>query len=213
MGYRVAAQHEKSEPITIRSATTELKFIVFEPIRRLRLPRTEKEKQDSWNKNHEWKYENRLSGELVLRIESHCRAGTRSEWRDKPESPLEGQIDEVMTGLVTAMVLVEDLERLRREEQTRRWKLEQERAELERLRQIDAARWKHILDLATASGQAAAVREFLDRMERRTQSEPVDPSLSEKYAKWIGWARCKADQIDPMVQPLTELQLEPEAAG
>ena len=95
----------------------------------------------------------------------------------------------------------------------REWKLEQERAELERLRQIDAARWKHILDLATASRQAAAVREFLDRMERRTQSEPVDPSLSEKYAKWIGWARCKADQIDPMVQPLTELQLEPEAAG
>jgi hypothetical protein len=81
-----------------------------------------------------------------------------------------------MTGLVTAMVLVEDLERQRREEQTRRWKLEQERAELARLRQIEAARWKHMLDLATASGQAAAVREFLDRVERRTQSELVDPA-------------------------------------
>lgn len=29
------------------------------------------------------------------------------------------------------------------------------------------------LDLATAFGQAAAVREFLDGMERRTRSEPV----------------------------------------
>src|SRR5271169_4038535 len=114
--------------------------------------------------------------------------------------------------LVTAMVLVEDLRRQRREEQTRSWKLGQERAELERLRQIEAARWKHILDLTTASGQAAAVREFLDGMERRTRSEPVDPGLSEKYAEWIGWARSKADQIDPLVRPLTELQLEPEAS-
>ena len=32
---------------------------------------------------------------------------------------------------------------------------------------------KHTLDLATASGQATAVREFLDAMERRTRSEPV----------------------------------------
>ena len=76
---------------------------------------------------------------------------------------LEGQIDELMTGLVTAMALVEDLERQRREEQTRRWKLEQERAELERLRQIEAARWKHLLDLVAATRQAADTREFLDR--------------------------------------------------
>ena len=50
------------------------------------------------------------------------------------------------------------------------------------------------------------------QMERRTQSEPIDQSLSEKYAEWIGWARSKADQIDPLMRPLTELQLEPEAS-
>jgi hypothetical protein len=145
-------------------------------------------------------------------FESEGHSGTKSEWQDKPESPLEDQIDELLTGLVTAMVLVEDLERQCREEQTRRWKLEQERAELERLRQIEAARWKHMLDFVAAARQAADVREFLDKMERRAQSEPVDPDLSEKYAEWIGWARSKADQTDPPVRPLTELQLEPEAS-
>lgn len=153
MGYRVTAQREKSEPITIRSATAEMKFIVFEPIRRVRIQLTEKEKQGSWNKDREWKHERRLSGELGLRIESNCGGGTKSEWQDRPESPLEDQIDEFMTGLVTAMVLVEDLERQRREEQTRRWKLEQERAELERLRQIEAARWKHLLDFVADARQ------------------------------------------------------------
>lgn len=117
-----------------------------------------------------------------------------------------------MTGLVTAMALVEDLERQRREEQTRRWKLEQERAELERLRQIEAARWKHLLDLVAATRQAADASRISRQMERRTQSEPIDQSLSEKYAEWIGWARSKADQIDPLMRPLTELQLEPEAS-
>jgi hypothetical protein len=117
-----------------------------------------------------------------------------------------------MAGLVTATVLVDDLERRRREEEMRRWKLEQERAERERLCRIEAARWKHVLDLTTVSSQAIEVREFLDKMERRTQSEPVDPLLSEKFTEWIRWARSKADQIDPLVRPLGELQLEPEAA-
>jgi hypothetical protein len=173
---------------------------------------TEKEKQDSWNKDREWKHENRLSGELVLRIESYCGGGTRSEWRDKPESPLEGQIDDVVAGLVTAMVLVEDRERQRREEEARRWKLEQERAERERLRQIEVARWKHALDLATVSRQTTEVREFLDKMERRIQSEPVDPGLSERFVQWIRWVRSKADQMDPLARPITELDLEPQAA-
>jgi hypothetical protein len=134
-------------------------------MRRIRILLTEKEKQDSWNKGREWKHENRRSGELVLRIESYCGSGARSEWRDKPESPLEGQIDDVMAGLVTAMVLVEDLERRGREEEARRWKLEQEHAERERLRQVEAARWKHVFDLATASRQAAEVRQFLENKD------------------------------------------------
>jgi hypothetical protein len=57
---------------------------VFEPIRRVRIQLTEKEKQDSWNKDREWKHERRLSGELVLRIESNCGGGTKSEWQNKP---------------------------------------------------------------------------------------------------------------------------------
>ena len=173
---------------------------------------TEKEKQDSWNKDREWKHENRLSGELVLRIESYCGDGTRSEWHDKPESPLEDQIDDVMAGLVTAMVLVEDLERRRREEETRRWQLERERAEIERLRQIEAAKWKQVLDLVAAIRQSAEVRQFLDKIEKRIQSEPIDPGLSERFVQWIRWVRSKADQMDPLARPITELDLEPQAA-
>jgi hypothetical protein len=108
-------------------------------------------------------------------------------------------------------VLVEDRERQRREEEARRWKLEQERAERERLHQIEAARWKHLLDLAAACRQAAEVREFRDKLERRTQLEPIEPSQSERFLESIRQAHSKADQMD-LVRPRTELQLEPEAA-
>jgi hypothetical protein len=114
-------------------------------------------------------------------------------------------------GLVTAMILLEDRERRRREEAVRQWKLEQECAERERLRQIEAARWKHLLDLALASREAACVREFLDKMERRIESGSIDPSLSEPLLQSIQWGRSKANQIDPVVRPLTELGLEPQA--
>jgi hypothetical protein len=63
---------------------------------------------------------------------------------------------------------------------------------------------------AKSSLQAAAVREFRDRMERRTRSEPVDPGLSEKYAGWIGWARSKAAQVDRFVRPLNALSSNPK---
>jgi hypothetical protein len=167
MGFSVTAQRREREAIIVKSGTAALKFVLFEPMRRMRLPLTEKEKQDYWNKGREWKHENRLSGELVLRIESYFGGGAKSEWRDKPELPLEDQLNQVIRGLVTAVVLVEDLERQRREEQTRRWKLEQKRAELERQREIEAARWKHLVDLAAASRLAGEVREFLDKMELR----------------------------------------------
>lgn len=168
MGYRVIAEREERQPVTVRSATAELKFMLFEPMRRVRLPLEEKEKKDSSNQVGEWRYENRKSGELVLRIESYCGGGARLEWRDRSESPLEVQIDEVMEGLVTAMILVEDVERQHREEEARRWKLERERLERERLCQIEAARWQRTLDLATTSRQAAEVRGFLDRMEKNS---------------------------------------------
>jgi hypothetical protein len=106
LGYRIAAERQERQPVTIRSATAELKFVLFEPMRRMRLPLTEKEKRESWNQNREWKHENRLSGELVLRIDSYFGGGARSEWRDKSESPLEGQGNELLAGLLTAMVLL-----------------------------------------------------------------------------------------------------------
>ena len=66
--------------MVIRSATAELKFVVFEPMRRMLPPLGEKEKQDSWNEGGDWRHQNRKSKELGLRIESYC--GGRA-WRKR----------------------------------------------------------------------------------------------------------------------------------
>jgi len=84
----------------------------------VRIPLTDKEKQESWNQGREWKHEDQPSQELVLRIESYLEAGERRQWRDRTKAQFEDQINEVVQGLLTAMVLVEDHEqRLREEEQ------------------------------------------------------------------------------------------------
>jgi hypothetical protein len=58
IGYSVTAEREKRRPVVIRSRSAHLNFILYEPVRRVRRPLTEKEKKDSWNQAKDWRYEN-----------------------------------------------------------------------------------------------------------------------------------------------------------
>jgi len=165
----------------------------------VRIPLTDKEKQISWNQGREWKQKDEPSQELILRIESYLEAGERKEWRDRTKARLEDRINEVAQGLLTAMVLVEDHEQRRRDEEQRRWKLEQERPERERRRKIEEARWKQVVELAESALQVKMVREFLDTLEQRALAAAGDQGLSAKIQNWFAWARRRADVVDPVL--------------
>ena len=108
IGYSVTAEREKQRPIVIRSSSASLNFVLFETSSRRTKSAHGEGKKDSWNHTKDWRDENQSTRELLLRIESYLGAAERAVWRDKMEIGLEDRIDEVVTGLLTAMALVED---------------------------------------------------------------------------------------------------------
>jgi hypothetical protein len=69
--------------------------------------------------------------------------------------------------------------------------------EQERLRRIDAARWRHIRELAMASRQASIVRTFLNELEERAKKTAGEHELPSEIRDWFSWARLRADAADP----------------
>jgi len=144
IGYAVTVERDKKTPIVIRSRSGELKFVLFEPMRRVRRPVPVKDGEGSVNQKPQFRHENPWSKELVLRIDSHVETGEQSEWRDSVETPLEEQINEAVRGLLTAMALAEDREEKARAEEQRRWKLQESglnESVRRRLKQPAGDRW------------------------------------------------------------------------
>jgi hypothetical protein len=193
LGYAVGSENRDQE-IVVRANMGVLKFKIHEPIRRMRIPLTPREKKHLRTGDPDWKFERRRSGELVFSIDSYLGDGERTEWRDKEGNSLEGQIDEIMPGLLTAIVLLEDREEKRRAEEQRRWRLEAERAELERQRKLEEDRWKRLVEFVEAALQRKRVREFLDALEPRLLTTPGEAGLSPSVKNWFEWARKRSDE-------------------
>jgi hypothetical protein len=69
--------------------------------------------------------------------------------------------------------------------------------EQQRLRRIDAARWRHISEMSMASRQASIVRTFLDELEERARKTAGEHELPAEVRDWFSWARKRADAADP----------------
>ncbi len=80
--------------------------------------------------------------------------------------------------------------------------------EQERLRRIDAARWRHICELATLSRQASIVRIFLDELEERAKKPLGENELPAETRDWFGWARNRADAADPVFKSVAAVAAE-----
>jgi len=197
IGYAVSAERDEKGPIVVRSRLVDLKFVIFEPMRHVRIPIPGKEGEP--NQKAQFRHERQFSKELVLRIESSVQMTEPREWRDKPERPLERQVNDMARGLLTATALREHEREQQLAEEQRRWRLQQEQEERERRERAEAARWQQVVRLAESSLQAKMVREFLDQLERARLARAEAQGLSTEFQEWIAWARKRADMIDPLL--------------
>jgi hypothetical protein len=210
LGHRVKSEGYSYHHAYLEIEGRKIEFALFEYERQRRRPLTQEEKYDSLYQHNKWRQVKEPTGQLVFRIKSHVGTGARIDWRDQQNQPLEKQIGDILERLIAAPALLKEEDARRREAERRQWEEQQKHAEQERLRRLDASRWRHFLDLAAAAEQARNARLFLDELEKKCGIEGADNASNELW-QWLRWAREKAERIDPLSRSPDDLLRENQA--
>jgi hypothetical protein len=130
------------------------------------------------------------SGRLTFEINEYCD-GLQKKWTDKAKKPLEEQLNDVLAGLILAGEALR-LRRIEREEEQRRQR------ELERLRMEDQERRYYLDQHLKAWSESERLREFLSACEASLVGRKGELATDSPEAKWLRWAHRYADRIDPL---------------
>jgi hypothetical protein len=150
------------------------------------------------------------SGEtkLVLSILQGYRSEeTRMRWEDSDEGKLETHMTEIAIQVVlTAEILCREEashryrlrveQKAQLEEKERQEKLAAERAEKERLRQIEQARIDRLIRDAAAFNQANEIRKYVEAIRLSQASNGA--TVTDELERWTQWALELAERIDPV---------------
>lgn len=175
-----------------------LDYRLFEPSKQAVIQLSDEERRRSWNPVIATRTDLQPTGELCFEITTWISEPIRKRWREGKRKNLEEQLGDLIAGLIKAAAIVKEWERVRAEEERQRQELARQRMEQERLRRIDAARWRHVIELAMASRQASIVRGFLDELEERAKKTAGEHELAAETRDWFSWARNRADAADPV---------------
>ncbi|MCR6732600.1 MAG: hypothetical protein NVV83_00140 [Afipia sp.] len=129
----------------------------------------------------------------------------RASWVDSDEQTLESQLTSIAVEIIVAgeMQYREHRtwvyeEEVRRREQMRqeaiKKKLEQQKAERERLIKLEADRLKRLTDSAENYQRAQAIRAFV----LSVVGSPTEGTDAARVSRWQKWALLQADKLDPI---------------
>lgn len=142
-----------------------------------------------------WVYELYETDALVFEIKTWLPRGTRTEWEDLKRATLEQQLDDIVAGIMAAFPALEQLRKEREEERRRSEIAARERRERENARRLDAARFRRLLELASAWREAELARAFLAALcERLPPGSP--PVAGIETTDWLAWVERKVNEYD-----------------
>jgi hypothetical protein len=191
------AVKETSDEVYFEIGAQRLDYKVSEHYKQVEIQLSDEERRRSWNPAIATRTDLEATGELCFEITRYISEPIRKRWRDGKKKQLEEQLGDLIAALIKAAAIRKEWERVRAEEERQRKELERQRIEQERQRRIDAARLRHISELAMASRQASIVRTFLDELEERRKKTLGEHELTAEARDWFSWARNRADAADP----------------
>lgn len=138
------------------------------------------------------------SGKLSLTINTWGGKGIKKKWTDTATKSIEDQINSFISNIFQIAYLKKQ-ESLRREEEKRRWMLEQERLEEEKKRrEIEKQKLMALENQAAQWEKSKQLRNFIDEVEKRASKMSLSIEKTEQIKQWLMWAREHADNLDPL---------------
>jgi hypothetical protein len=199
-GYRLIVDRQYyGHSVQIELKNEKVDIEVSERIRQYRRYLTEEEmrKRGDLSTGRKWTQEKEPTGELVCKLKVFEGYGWSAEWRDRPDRPLENQLNDILAGLAGGFEAI----RLDREEKAeierQRWKAEEERRVRENERKRELIRYRRLLRKVDNWETAARIRRFVAAIDASIPAEGASEDR-QSFDKWSQWALAHADRVDPV---------------
>jgi hypothetical protein len=131
--------------------------------------------------------------------------GEQPQWIEAPKKPFAALIPAIVESVIACVPRLIEWE-LQREEERRRYQEEERRRwEQRRLQEIDDGRWARFRSAATNWREKQLLDTFIAELEARLLSEGDQLLGDRTTAEWLGWAKERAADLDPLTEGITGL--------
>ena len=110
-----------------------------------------------------------------------------------------------MESVIACVPRLIEWERQREEDWRRYQEEERRRWEQRRLQEIDDGRWARFRSAATNWREKQLLDTFISELEARLLSEVDQPLGDRTTAEWLGWAKERASDLDPLTEGIAGL--------
>lgn len=125
-------------------------------------------------------------------------------WNDTERTPLERRFPEVVSGLILLAAEIHAREEEQAKEAERRRLAKEHYTRIMEQRKRERGLFEDLEAKAKKWKRATRLRAYVDAIE---QAATLEGELTDELLDWIGWARAKADWLDPMIR-LSDLILD-----
>jgi hypothetical protein len=199
-GHQILANRSDPRSVSLIIAGEKVEFSLTERLRQVKEELSERERLSPLNYGQTFRFVYKPTGELILKIQSLVGAGIRTGWRDRPEKPLEGELNRIIAGLLVASAVVRK-QRLEREEAERRWQdMERQRLEAAEAQRRETQRRNELMSQVTRWRQAEEIRHYIKAVRSLLNNGSAGIGV-ESADEWASWASKVADEIDPLTHP------------
>lgn len=166
-------------------------------LQQVRRPLTADEQRWRLSSDKDYKIELAETDVLIFECKTWLPSGLQRVWQDGRKGILETVVSDIVATLIAAFPLM-SAERVRREEQEERLRLEeQRRQDEEQQRKLECDRFRRFLEHAARWKEAQLAREFLVAL--RAAELPDDVAVGEKDADaWIAWVQDRIGRHCPI---------------
>ena len=204
-GHKVVADPTDHHHLTVIVGQEKVEFGLTLRQRQIRVPLSPQEKAEWLNAmtERQFRLEQQVTDQLVFRIRSVWFPDRRvkKEWADKPNRPIEDQLNDIVAGLFAAAAVQreqrisqEEAARRRREQELEQWKRQEAEA-------AEAKRFEELIRQVGQWRQASEIRAYVRAVKNRARAGRRGVS-SARLREWAEWAMRHADRIE--IDPLGE---------
>ena len=144
------------------------------------------------------------SGSLRAQITTWL-PGEQSQWIEGPKKSFAALIPGIVETVIACVPRLVEWERKREEDRRRYQEEERRRWEQRRLQEIDGGRWARFRSAAANWREKQLLDTFIPELEARLLSEGDQPLGDRTTAEWLGWAKERASDLDPLTEGITGL--------